>query len=145
MIIILNGTSSSGKTTLAKALLNKLDDRYFFFSVDNFLIHSMPENINMEVKEDLILLDRAISGFNQSFSAIAENIPFIIIDHVLQKKSWFIELFEAIKNKPTLFVHVTAPLDVIEKREASREDRAPGTAKNQYEQISKYKYDHAKQ
>jgi chloramphenicol 3-O phosphotransferase len=141
MIIILNGTSSSGKTTLAKALLSILDDRYFFFSVDNFLIHSMPEDINMEVKEDLILLDKAISGFNQSFSVIADNIPFIIIDHVLQKESWFHELFEAIKNKPSLFVHVTAPLDVIETREASRDDRAPGTAKNQYEQISKYKYD----
>lgn len=105
-----------GTIYLAKAPLSKLDDRYFFFSVDNFLIHSMPEDINMEVKEDLILLYKAISGFKQSFSAVAENIPFSIINHFLQKESWFHELFEAIKNKPSLFVHIRAPLHIIERR-----------------------------
>lgn len=141
MIIILNGTSSSGKTSLAKELLKKLADRYFFFSVDNFLENSMPQDINMEIEDDLILLDKAISGFNQSFKAIANNIPYIIIDHVLQKESWYLELTSALKDQSTLFVHVTAPLEVIEKREATRNDRAPGTAKAQYEQISNYNYD----
>lgn len=101
----------------------------------------MPLDINMEIQGDLILLDKAISGFNQSFNAIAKNIPHIIIDHVLQRESWFQELNAALKGHPTLFVHVTAPLEIIEKREAARNDRAPGTAKGQYEQIAKYDYD----
>ncbi len=63
MIILLNGTSSSGKTTTAKALLNQLPEPYFYFSVDQFLESSMPLTINMDRPADLALIDRAISGF----------------------------------------------------------------------------------
>ena len=36
-IIILNGASSSGKTTLAKALQDRMDDLTYILSLDDFL------------------------------------------------------------------------------------------------------------
>lgn len=141
MIIILNGTSSSGKTSIAKELLKQLQGRYFFFSVDNFLTHSMPEDINLKNKDDLILLNSAISGFNKAFGPISKHIPNIIIDHVLQEEDWLKEISTALKNVETFFVHVTAPLEVVEEREATRGDRALGTARKQYDQIEKHQYD----
>ena len=36
-IIILNGVSSSGKTTLAKALQNAFDELYVRLSIDDFI------------------------------------------------------------------------------------------------------------
>jgi uridine kinase len=36
-IYIFNGTSSSGKTTLAKALMDRLDYSYTYLSLDNYI------------------------------------------------------------------------------------------------------------
>jgi len=36
-IIFLNGTSSSGKTSIARALQKSLDEPYLYLSVDSFL------------------------------------------------------------------------------------------------------------
>jgi len=142
MIIILNGTSSAGKSSIAEKLIDlSKDKRYFFFSVDNFLIHSIPLDINMEIKEDLELLDKAITGFNLSLGPLSAHIPNMIIDHVLQQENWHTEMFSGIKNIPHVFVHITAPLEVIENREKNRSDRKQGTAKAQYDQMFKYNYD----
>lgn len=37
MIIILNGTSSSGKSTIAQALQHRLGDGWLYFSMDGYL------------------------------------------------------------------------------------------------------------
>ena len=41
-VILLNGTSSSGKTTLAKALQDKLAEPFMYVSLDGFF-HLYPE------------------------------------------------------------------------------------------------------
>ncbi len=141
MIILLNGTSSSGKTSIAKALLNELKNPYFYFSVDQFLEPAMPLKINMDEAADLALIDHAISGFNHALREYAQAIEFMIIDHVLQKPIWLKEVATALSDSKVFFVSVTAPLEVIEKRENNRIDRQPGTAKAQYETVQSYTYD----
>lgn len=141
MIIILNGTSSSGKTSIANKLLEKLNAPYFFFSVDNFLSPSMPQRINFEIPEDLKLIDESISGFNKALGAYASHIEYMIVDHVLQNPKWYDEIFNSLNRKDVLFIGVTAPLSIIEERENKREDRKSGTARAQYEQMSKFTYD----
>jgi chloramphenicol 3-O phosphotransferase len=84
MIIILNGTSSSGKSSIAQKLLEKLKEPYFIFGVDRFLGPSMLIKINMDIPEDLEIIDRSLSGFNKALGCYAQAIDFIIIDHVLQ-------------------------------------------------------------
>jgi chloramphenicol 3-O phosphotransferase len=79
MIILLNGTSSSGKTSIARELLRVLPEPYFFFSIDQFLEPSMPQKINMELEKDLKIIDRAISGFNKALQTYAEAIDNIVI------------------------------------------------------------------
>ncbi len=129
MIIIINGTSSSGKTSLASKLLEKLNEPYFFFSIDNFLTPSMPQKINFEIPEDLKLIDESISGFNKALGAYALHIKYMIVDHVLQNPKWYDEIFKSLPRENVLFVGVTAPLNIIEERENKREDRKPGTAR----------------
>lgn len=141
MIILLNGTSSSGKSSIVSSLLKKLDDLYFVFGVDKFLEPSMPPKLNMELPEHLEAIDKAISGFNGALSAYAKHIDHMIIDYVTQNPNWIHEVARSFANADVFFVGVTAPLDVIEAREAKREDRQPGTARAQYEQMQKYEYD----
>jgi len=66
MIILLNGTSSSGKSSIAQKLLEKLKEPYFIFGVDRFLEPSMPAKINMDKPEDMKIIDRSLSGFNKA-------------------------------------------------------------------------------
>lgn len=141
MVIILNGTSSSGKTSIVKSLLEKLDDLYFVFGVDKFLEPSMPPKLNMEIPEHLEVVDKAISGLNEALGVYSKHIEHMIVDCVLQNPKWIREIAQSLEKTDVFFVGVTAPLEVIEAREAERFDRQPGTARAQYEQMQKYEYD----
>lgn len=141
MIIILNGTSSSGKSSIISSLEKKLDGMYFVFGVDKFLEASMPINLNMEIPEHLQMIDSAISAFNLSLGNYSSYIDNFIVDHVLQNPNWVNEIGQGLKDKNVFFVGVTAPLNVIEMREKNRSDRKNGTARGQYEQMRQYQYD----
>ncbi len=141
MVIFLNGASSSGKTSIAKELLRTLKEPYFYLSIDHFLEPAMPLNINMDSENDIRIIDQAISGFNKALGAYSESINFIIVDHVLQHKSWLTEVATSLKSIEVFFVGVTAPLDILEMREQKRTDRQSGTAKAQVEVLNSYQYD----
>ena len=141
MVILLNGTSSSGKSSIVASLSNKLNDLYFVFSVDKFLEPAMPLRLNMDIPEHLKVIDRSISGFNQALAAYLKHTDYMIVDHVLQNPNWIQEVAKALINTDVFFVGVTAPLSIIEAREKERSDRQPGTARAQYEQMQKYEYD----
>lgn len=141
MIILLNGTSSSGKSSIIASLLNKLDNLYFVFGIDKFLEPSMPPKLDMTVPEHLVVLDKSIRAFNEALKAYSNNIEFIIIDYVMQNPKWIHEVAKSLDGTDVFFVGVTAPLEIIEEREKKRPDRRPGTARSQYAQMQKYQYD----
>jgi chloramphenicol 3-O phosphotransferase len=51
-IIFLNGTSSSGKADVARALQEQLEQPYFYFSIDQWL-HMLPEKFMTSADEEL--------------------------------------------------------------------------------------------
>ncbi len=138
-IIFLNGTSSSGKSTIAKALQERLSEPYMHFAVDG-LFHLYPERILKPTsQEELMVLKQLIpsivSGLHRSAAALAEAGNNLIVDHVLEKEAWLKECVELWAGLDTLFVGVKCPLHILEQREAERGDRAPGLAKLQYERV----------
>lgn len=141
MVILLNGTSSSGKSSIVDSLNKKLDNLYFVFGVDKFLEPSMPHRLNMDLQEHIRIIDKSISGFNRTLGILANHIDYMIVDHVIHKPNWLEEVAQSLQEKEVFFVGVTAPLTVIEAREAAREDRQPGTARAQYDQIIRCEYD----
>lgn len=141
MIILLNGTSSSGKTSIAKELQEILKTPYFYFGVDQFLSESLPPSINFEIQSDFEKVLKALSGFNRSLECLAETIDDFIIDHVIDKDSWLVEVADSLSKHDVFFVGVTAPLAVINDREASRTNRKRGTAKAQFSFINGIEYD----
>jgi chloramphenicol 3-O phosphotransferase len=141
VIILLNGTSSSGKSSLANALRESLPEPYFLFGIDDFLEKSMPLHLNFEKESDFQQVLAAVSGFHQALGAMAPYIPFMLIDHVLQSHAWFDEVATALQGHPTYVVQVKASLSTLEAREALRPDRKPGTAREQYETVYSLPYD----
>jgi chloramphenicol 3-O phosphotransferase len=133
-VVFLNGTSSSGKSTIAKELQKSLDEPYMHVSVDGFL-HQLPDAYLTDNKYLSDALPILLAGFNASNAAIARAGNNMIIDHVLQEPSWVAPCVKAFDGLEVVFVGVHCSLDVLEAREKSRGDRQVGMARYQYDRV----------
>ena len=129
-IILLNGPSSSGKSTLSKALQGLIEKKkreiYPIISIDDFMKLSTEETI---YEEDVF----EISG-DMCMGALEalETSPGIIIDHVITSERIFSQLTTMLKEYHVSFVHVTCPLKVLLQREYARKNRCLGSAESSY-------------
>ncbi len=125
-VILLNGPSSSGKSTLAKALQALIEERmnenYAIVSIDDYLKFATDEAI---YEDDVF----AISGtMCEKVLQVLEYSPGVIIDHVITSERIFRQLTAKLGQHRILFVHVTCPLKVLQKREQERKNRCLGSA-----------------
>lgn len=130
-IIFLNGTSSSGKSSIARELLQVLDDGVFFhLAVDAF--NAMRTRRELSPAE----LDRALRhtrmGFHRSIAAMADAGNDVVVDHVLSEPWRLRDCLEVLRPENVLFVGVLCPLEELVRRERARGDREPGLAAYQY-------------
>ena len=126
LVIILNGPSSSGKSTLAGALQylirEKIGYLYEIVSIDDFLKMSAHETIYEDDVFEIspALLEAVLSALRASNG--------VIIDHVITSKRIFDRLTEALGDYNTKLIHVTCPREVLKAREAERANRCLGSA-----------------
>jgi chloramphenicol 3-O phosphotransferase len=141
-IIFLNGTSSAGKTTIARALQETLETAYMRASLDDFFNFYPEKLFAPKTKEDAQVFRRRIpnlvSGFHRSIAALAGAGNNVIVDHVLQGEGWLDECLAALRDYDVLFVGVRCPLAVLEQRERDRGDREIGLARRQFEQVHRH-------
>lgn len=153
-IIYLNGPSSSGKTTIAKALQDSFSEPYLHVGIDK-MIGFMPAKINNWEGGDAPLgfswkLDSDPTGhpvYNIQAGPFAKQIVRtlkditillasqhynLIIDDVAFGAVEVEEWKQALNNYNVLYVGVVTPLEVLEQREKSRGDRCKGSARSQY-------------
>lgn len=138
-IIFLNGSSSSGKTTLANALQEKLSLPYMRLSIDDYL-NMYPERFMNPVNQEGVdvltkLIPCIVSGFHKSVAALAKAGNNLIVEHVLQEENWLKECVKEWKGLDILFVGVKCTLSVLEQREKERNDRSTGTARYQFDRV----------
>ncbi|MFK4228012.1 chloramphenicol phosphotransferase CPT family protein, partial [Streptomyces sp. NPDC019890] len=136
-IIFLNGTSSSGKSSIARELLNVLDDGVFFhLAVDSFNAMRTKRNLG---PEDLdMALRRTRMGFHCSIAAMAEVGNDIVVDHVLSEPWRLVDCLSVLRPEDVLFVGVHCPLDELTRREQGRGDRPLGLAADQYDLVHRH-------
>jgi chloramphenicol 3-O phosphotransferase len=141
-VILLNGTSSSGKTTIAKVLQEKLTEPYMYVSIDEFFSLYPKRFLSPTSQEDANVLARlapaVVSGFHKSVGSLAQSGNNIIVDHVLQEEEWLQECIENWAGLDVLFVGVKCPLGEAEHREKERGDRNIGTARYQFERVHRH-------
>jgi chloramphenicol 3-O phosphotransferase len=131
-IIILNGTSSSGKTSIAKALQDKLPVPYMHVSGLGFLT-LYNDRIWEEDQAYYRIRACTMSGMHASVAVLARAGNPVILDHILHIDGWLQELVELLDGLNVYFVGVMCPLEVAENRENQRSDRQSGTAREQLE------------
>ena len=125
-VILLNGPSSSGKSTLAKELQalireQKAED-YQVVSIDDFMTTDPMETI---YEDDVF----EISGeMCEQALEILKSGSGVIIDHVITSERIFRQLKEMLYAYPLRTVHITCPLEVLIEREQARGNRCAGSA-----------------
>jgi chloramphenicol 3-O phosphotransferase len=148
-VIYLNGTSSSGKSSIAQALQDKLDGLYLHVALDVYLqmvpphgwqreggaVMTLPQEESGLRVEFGPLCQALFAGFHRSLAALASTGNNLIVDDVLIERRWLQEAIEALAPYEVCFVGVHCPVDITEARERARGDRIVGTARGQYEQV----------
>ncbi|MFL0423069.1 MULTISPECIES: chloramphenicol phosphotransferase CPT family protein [Kocuria] len=144
-MIVLNGGSSSGKTSIARALQESLPGTWLTFGVDTFIEalpgrgDSLKSGISygpdgtVVVTEQYKRLERAWYSALHTLAHLGANI---ILDEVLlsggegQRR-----LQSAFDGVPMLWVGVRCDPEVAAARECSRGDRVPGMARLQASRV----------
>lgn len=156
--IFLNGTSSAGKTTIAKVLQSRLKEPYLYVSLDQYRdslpdkyrgLNSPPGTLGYDglnvVPTDskdgkkitsIQLGDygkKVLHGMRASAAELVRNGLNIIIDDILLEPDFLEDYLEIFSDLKVYFIGLFCALEVVEKREASRVGRFPGTAESQLE------------
>lgn len=156
-IIYLNGPSSSGKTTLAKALQHAFETPYLHVGIDK-IIGWMPEKLNdwtgnrasqgyswKEGKDESgILIQELQAGpyakkieesFRKIVFTLAQAGHHIIIDDISFGKQEVDLWKKTLNDFSVLWVGVKAPLPILENREKERGNRIAGSARGQFQKV----------
>jgi len=128
-IILLNGTSSSGKSSIARELLPMLDRPYYYLPVDAF--NSMRHQRVMSPENLEATLQRLAGGYHRAAAGMAVAGNDVVLDHVLRIRSWLRECVELFSSD-VVFVGVRCPLPELQRRELERGDRPVGKAESHY-------------
>ena len=150
-IILLNGTSSAGKSTIAKQLQEILPQPYLHTGIDHFLA-AVPwsrlfvysdSTAQTEAEgwfipfQDGILVDTPrlgpvayqwLDGMYASFAALATAGINLIVDDVIYDPQVLRSAVRQLAGLPVFFVGLHCPVAEAVRREQVRGDRAPGGA-----------------
>lgn len=136
-IIIINGPSSSGKTTLALAIQKQFDIPFIRFSFDLFLDHKalpMEQIKNGTFSWDL-MRPSVFGGIHQCLPALATAGNNIIFDHIIETKMWLHNLISLISGLDVFFVGLYCSLPELERREIQRGNRRSGEARMDFQSV----------
>ena len=128
-IILLNGPSSSGKSTLSKALQKLLKDHhqsYEIVDIDDYMKIATDETI---YEDDVFEIS---NDMNSAVKEYLKDHDGVIVSHVITSERIYVEFLNMAKVYKLIKVHVSCPLKVLLNREKERGNRCKGSAKDSY-------------
>jgi chloramphenicol 3-O phosphotransferase len=153
MIVLLNGASSAGKTTLARAVQDRWDEPALIWGVDT-VVTALPrrylgplwstEMYSYEYAADGTIAaihpgpygERVIRGLHAAVAALARSGVHVIVDQVLLTPAWGADFLSATAGLDRRTVLVTCPPAELSRRERDRGDRTLGQALAQHTAVA---------
>jgi chloramphenicol 3-O phosphotransferase len=134
-IILLNGASSSGKSTLAQGLQATLDEPFWHFSIDHLrVVNVLPqERIESGEFSWRELRPHFFEGFHRCLPALVAAGNNLIVEHIVETEAWLQRLLQLLDGEDVFFVGVHCPLPELERRELVRGNRRIGEARADFE------------
>ena len=136
-IILLNGASSSGKSTLARHLQQVLPIPFWHFSFDHLRdSNALPMARVHSGEFDWSAMRPAVfDGFHRCLPVLAEAGNNLIVDHIIENETWMSNLVNLLTGLDVFFVGVHCPLPELERRERARGNRRVGEARTDYQAV----------
>ncbi|KRD73015.1 AAA family ATPase [Ensifer sp. ENS10] len=136
-IIFIHGASSSGKSTLARAVQAQIGEPFWHVSIDHLRDSGM---LPMERfrRGDFRWRDhraRFFEGFHRSLVAYASAGNNLLLEHILEEPGWAAELAVMFEPFDVFFVALHCELAELVRRETLRADRPIGSAADDFHRI----------
>ena len=128
--IVLHGTTSAGKSSIAKVLQATASVPAFHISLDAFVTMSNRRDMRGDSERDQAYAMHC-ENLRSTLARVAQTQFDIILDLVLRDQGELDACLQVLRGRPICLVRVWAPLDILEQRERSRDDRAHGMAREQ--------------
>lgn len=152
IVVLLNGTSSSGKTSISTELINQkeilfhhlaIDD--FFNNYNDFVNNKLPDELPRQIDHQVvsqIVDDSILNMYYSTIKLFSEMGLNVVIDTVIDNDKRFNECLDVLSGQPTLFVGVLCSKEELARREQIRGDRNIGLAISQFDKVYSFnKYD----
>jgi len=158
-VIILNGPSCAGKSTVIKAFQAKQSMPWLSIGIDNFFVGVLPPKFYVEDKPEyhavmhgIASIDeqgnkiftlnigpegqKVIKGMHRAIADYAKAGNNVIVDYINYDPAWIPDLTKALHGIKMLWVGVTASLESIEAREKLRgRPNIEGHARSHYNTV----------
>jgi chloramphenicol 3-O-phosphotransferase/catechol 2,3-dioxygenase-like lactoylglutathione lyase family enzyme len=133
-IILLNGASSSGKSTLARGLQAALPEPFWHFSIDHLMVADVLPKARIERGEFpwRALRPQFFEGFHRCLPALAAAGNNVLVEHIFEAEDWMQRLLRLLGPLDVFFVGLHCPLPELERRERARGDRRIGDARSDF-------------
>jgi chloramphenicol 3-O phosphotransferase len=143
-VVILNGGSSAGKTTLGRALQSAMPGPWLLLGIDLLIWTLPPEMINdpdgLSIHEGVITRGQLFwplyGGFQHAVAALAHSgvdvlVDDLTLDGLVDQQRWN----NALQGLDVCWVGVRCAPQIVAERESRRGTRLPGIARHQTESV----------
>ena len=121
-ILVINGTSSAGKSTVCKALREQFPT-FCYFASDQLADEGFRPLERSEEERN-----RFFDGFHRSIACFADAGCNLIVEHIIEDLSWVADIERFLANHHVFWVGVHCPVDLLQEREHRRGNRTAGEA-----------------
>lgn len=139
-IILLNGASSSGKSSLARALQARIETPFWHISIDHLRDSGVLPSARIRSGEFdwRAMREPFFTGFERSLVAYVEAGNDLVVEHIMESEAWLVRLARTLAGQDVFFVGVHCELAELERRERARGDRPIGDARRDHFRIHSY-------
>jgi chloramphenicol 3-O phosphotransferase len=133
-VILLNGASSAGKSSIARAAQARIETPFWHYSIDHIRAGGMLPMDRIR-RGDFAWADLRpafFDGFHRSLPALAGAGNNLIVEIIFETREWLADVAGLLAPFDVFFVGVHCDLEELERREAARGDRPLGDARRDF-------------
>jgi chloramphenicol 3-O phosphotransferase len=151
-ILLLNGTSTAGKTSLARAVQDQSPAPFLHVGIDAFYHHlvAAPYRRGVRAAEGFAFVpvpetdppelamvcgpygQQVVSALHHTVALFSRLGHHVVVDHHLHERGWLRECVHLWQDLPVVFVGVHCPLEVVAVRAMRRTDSTVGELRLYY-------------